>query len=298
MKNIFTLILAVLLTTAALNAEEKPAEAKKPIGISFGLNYYSNYLWRGTNWFDGDGAFAPFISYDIAGTGLVFTLTGELSASAVSTQQSGRNGTPNIFSYSRQGVDFALDYAIPLAKIAAIKLNATYFLYPISKEYQGANYNDMGANNPNAFPTVGWDQSDLALTAGIYFDGIPLKPYVSYTHDFFFGNHARFRYTDFYIKVGVAQDFELAKDLTFTLGAYMGLFNNPSFNYTRAEAVKGAQFGISELAVTSALAYKISGLTFTLGFMYVNFPYPERFEKDSIRDTNRYVATLGTSYSF
>ncbi len=295
MKKLFTLIMATMLATAVLSAEEKkPAEAKKPIGISFGLNYFSNYLWRGTNWFDGDGAFAPFISYDIAGTGLVATITGELSASAISTQQSGRNSNPNIFSYSRQGVDFALDYAIPLAKLAAIKLNVTYFLYPISKEYLGANYNDMG--NSSAYASVGWDQSDLALTAGIYFDGIPLKPYVSYTHDFFFGN-ARYRYTDFYIKIGVAQDFELAKDLTFTLGAYMGLFNNPSFNYTRAEAVKGAQFGISELAVTSALAYKISGLTFTLGFTYINFPYPEKFEA-TVRDTNRYVATLGTTYSF
>jgi hypothetical protein len=294
MKKIFTLILAVMLTAAALNAEEKPAEAKKPVGISFGLNYYSLYLWRGVNWFDGDGAFTPFISYDIAGIGLVLTITGELSASGVSTQQFPRNTYSNIFSYSRQGVDFALDYSIAIAKIAVIKLNATYFLYPISKEYLGANYNDMG--NPNAYQTVGWDQSDLALTAGIYFDGIPLKPYVSYTHDFFLGN-SRFRYTDFYIKIGVAQDFELAKDLTFTIGAYMGLFNNPSFNYTRAEAYKGDKFGISELALTSALAYKIAGFTFTLGFTYINFPYPEKFEA-AIRDMNRYVATLGTSYSF
>ncbi len=295
MKKLITLIMAVMLTATAINAQEKKdAEAKKPAGITFGLNYYSNYLWRGVNWFDGDGAFAPFISYDIAGTGLLLTVTGELSASPVSTQQAGRNSNPNIFSFSRQGVDFALDYAIPLAKIAALKLNVTYFLYPVSKDYLGANYNDMGNNS--AYATVGWDQSDLALTAGIYFEGIPLKPYVSYTHDFFLGN-SRFRYTDFYIKIGVAQDFELAKDLSFTIGAYMGLFNNPSFNYTRAEAVKGAQFGISELAVSSALAYKISGLTFTLAFTYVNSPYPEKFEA-SVRDTNRYFATFGTSYSF
>lgn len=261
-------------------------EQKKPIGISFGLTYYSTYLWRGVNWFDGDGAFTPFISYDIAGSGLVFTILGELSASAVSTQQSGRNSTPNIYSYSRQGINFSLDYSIPLGKIAVIKLNALSFIYPVSKQYP-CNLND----NQDKI-----DQSGMTVTAGIFFDGIPLKPNISYTHDLNFGN-PRFRYTDFYIKIGVAQDFELTKDLTFTLGAYIGLFNNPSFNYKADDSVKGSQFGISELAGSANLAYKIGGATISAMFTYVNFPYPEKYE-GTTGNIHRYFATIAVSYTF
>ncbi len=290
------LILAIFLISASAQAQKlgeikdpnnpQQAEPKKPIGISFGLTYYSTYLWRGVSWFDGDGAFTPFISYDIAGSGLVFTILGELSASAVSTQQSGRNTNPNIYSYSRQGINFSLDYTIPLGKIAAIKLNALSFIYPISKEYS-CNVND----NQDKI-----DQSGLTATAGIFFDGIPLKPNISYTHDFNVGN-PRFRFTDFYIKIGIGQDFELAKDLTFTLGGYIGLFNNPSFNYRAEDAAKGSQFGISELAANANLAYKISGATISAMFTYINFPYPEKYEGATV-NIHRYFATIAVSYTF
>jgi hypothetical protein len=292
MKKILVLITAIIISASFLYAEEKTAEARKPVGISFGLTYHSNYLWRGTSWFDGDGVFTPFISYDIAGSGLVFMILGELSASSVSTQQAGRNSQNNQFSFSRQGINFSLDYSIALGKIAAIKLNSNTAVYPISKDYDINNINLGNGSQP-----ITINQSGLTITAGIYFDGIPLKPYLSYTHDFNFGN-PYFRYTDFYIKFGIAQDFELAKNLTFTPGAYLGLFNNPSFNYTRAENYAGSQFGISEVAVNAVLAYKIGGATISAMFTYIYFPFPEKFELPATDYKNRFFATVAVSYTF
>ena len=74
-----------ILSGAAVAQEKKDGSEKKaePIGLSFGIDYYSNYLWRGTKFFNGDGAFIPKVAWNVLGSGLVLSVAGEISSSWV-----------------------------------------------------------------------------------------------------------------------------------------------------------------------------------------------------------------------
>lgn len=275
MKKLITLTMAVMLTAASLNAQDKKAEAEpQPIGLSFSMDYYSLYLWRGTNWFGGDGAYLPKIAYNIANTGLIVSVIGELPISALS------GGMPNTTSFYRQGVDFGLDYSLALGKYVNLNMGLLYSLYPIST--RGVDAKDV---------------SFLTATVGVSFN-VPLKPSISYTHDFYFMDPT-YRYTDFYIKVGIAHDFEIVKS-TFTLtpGVSMGLFNSQ----TNTISTTRTSFAVSDITISVMGSVKAGGATFTAGLLYTIVPttvfetFPSGTGSLQLH-YNRFGAQLNASYS-
>jgi hypothetical protein len=184
MKKITGILVAVLLLVSA----SAFAQEKKSIGLTLGMDYYSTYLFRGMEWMNGEGAFAPYISYDIMGTGLVVSLAAELA----------QNQT-DAAAVDGQSIDFGLDYSYTFADLVTLSAGAWYWLYPEKVE----------------------DFSFLTLSASVGFE-VPLNPTVSYTHDFYFGID---EYTDFYLTASIGHEFELPKGVALGLGLSYGMYH-------------------------------------------------------------------------
>lgn len=186
MKRLVVVLTSLLLLTSAVYAQEE----KKSIGLTVGTDYYSTYLFRGAEWMGGEGAFAPYISYDIMGTGLVISVAGELSQNQASTTAT-----------NAQSIDFGLDYSYTFAKLVTVSAGAWYWYY-IDED----------------------DWSFLTLSASVGFE-VFLKPTISYTHDLYFNGEA---YEDFYLTLSIGHDFDLGKGATLGLGLSAGMYHAPS----------------------------------------------------------------------
>ena len=258
MKKLITLIMAVMLTATAIYAQEKKEESKT-IGLSFGANYASNYLWRGTNWFGGHAAYMPFISYDIAGIGLVATITGEI------TDGYGKVSNAN---FAKQSVDFALDYSYTFGKIFTVGAGAWYWWYLIS---QHSNSTDLSY-----------------MTAYVSFGlKVPLNPTIFYTHDFYFANKD-YKYGDFYIQLKLSQDIPLPKGAVIKLGAALGLYNMYSTTLTKYE------FDVSDITFFGGLGIEVQGVTLTGTLNYTIVP-SKKFEASP--DFGKFSLNVAASYA-
>lgn len=210
MKRIIIAVLMVLMVSSISYA------ADKKLGISAGVDYVGDYQWRGTSFYGGAGALFPFLSYDIAGTGLVVSYAGEYGDNFLEGSYTGSA------AFIGQSADFGLAYGIKIPKIMTIDLSATYLWYYVSGNYGG-------------------DLSFLALTAQFSFD-VFLSPFISYTHDLYI---VEGDYIDFYIQAGISHDFKLAKNATFGLGLTYGYYHAASVD----DAVKMDIVGSATLTV-------------------------------------------------
>ena len=149
MKKMLVVIAMIAMFTSAAAAQEKKDNAGKPgepIGLSFGMDYFSNYLWRGTKFFSGDGAFIPKVAWNIPGSGLVLSVAGEISSSWVFNGFSKKPGKYdyridssggitrrqlnfNHAAYATQSLDFGADYSCTIKDAVTIGVGAWYWWY-------------------------------------------------------------------------------------------------------------------------------------------------------------------------
>ncbi len=74
MKKLFLTIMAIMIISTQVFAQDvaKEQEAVKEddaLGLDFSINYYSKYIWRGIDFYAGDGYFYPSISWEPFGSG-------------------------------------------------------------------------------------------------------------------------------------------------------------------------------------------------------------------------------------
>ena len=267
----------LLLAAVAVRAadEQAPTEKKSdPIGLSFGLDYYSNYLWRGTRFFSGDGAFVPKIAWSIFGTGLVLSVAGEGSASWVfngfdrkpgkydyrvdsSGNVTRRQLNFNHAAYATQSLDFGLDYSYTIKDAVTIGVGAWYWWYYNSR--YAREYARPQVDGLNRVSYV--DISFLTTTLTI---GLPVVPYVNpvmtLTHDYYTGLK---RGGDYYATLSFGHAYGLTKEVSLTPGISAGYYFSTTAKLTRYNLMWDPSAGAPD--TTASLGYSGPTRTITMG---------------------------------
>ena len=80
--------MAIMIISTQVFAQDvaKEQEAVKEddaLGLDFSINYYSKYIWRGIDFYAGDGYFYPSISWEPFGSGFKVTVAAEVASSWV-----------------------------------------------------------------------------------------------------------------------------------------------------------------------------------------------------------------------
>lgn len=181
---------------AALLTPEKdivvPGRKFKPVGLSASLDYVSDYLWRGTYWFNGDGAFFPTLTYSVLNTGLIMSTGVELSQDYLfdGTEEAGTGG--------KQAVSFGLDYSYNFDGKATLGSSIWYY----------CTFNRL-------------ENSMMNMSIWATLDSVPFSPGIRYTHDFYFYEE---QYYDLYVEIFGSHDFRLTKTLIIDVGLSMGYY--------------------------------------------------------------------------
>jgi uncharacterized protein YfiM (DUF2279 family) len=263
MKHIARTFLAIVLLTAAVNsyAQEEGAAAttaSNPIGLSFGVDYTSMYLWRGGYWYGGDGAFFPSVSYEIAGLSIGYA--GEYSEDAW-TGKDTEVSNPNIEDL--HAADFGIDYSYSIDKLMTIGAGVWYYHF----------YNE----DTYSFYTG---------TLSVSLDSVPLTPTIAYNHDYYVDSGDS---SDYYITLGISKSIE-AKDAEVSCGITAGYYNADSTDQ------KGFSDVTASLGVSGTVgAVTLSG---SFNWVYVpGKDFYEATIVTGTKDKNRTYANFGASYS-
>jgi len=231
---IVSLILTIFASTEIFAQEEAATEKSESsaIGISVGIDYWSNYLWRGSYWYQGDGAFFITASYDILGSGAVISVGEELSEDWMFD---GDETLKDIHS-----TDFGIDYSYTFSDMLTLGVGFWYFMM-----WEPAN-------------SFGTAYVSLCLSS------ILLSPTLTYNHDFYPDKDDLYDedFKDFYIQLGISHSFALYEGVALDLGAVGGYYKMTS----------GDLSGISDIDLSAGLSVTKGILTYGSSFHYVIVP--------------------------
>jgi len=337
MKNIcIGIALAAALTTPAFaqdraNGNEAVKETAQkrdednPIGLGFSINYYSKYIWRGIDFYKGDGYFYPSISWEMFGSGPKLTAAAEIASSWVfngfrpkpQTYNFDFEGTPskrkkdiNNYAYANQGLDFAAEYSHTFEKIITIGASFWYYWYYNSKyatEMAWPKYESLNLVRK-------WDTSYFSAGINIGLDCVPwINPTVAVFYDNYVGYH---RAGDYYIQLGFKHDFELVRDiLKITPGVTAGYYYGRTYGYNNwyIASPGGADFdlgsattdfiwrnhfapkkGVSDVDLSVAMTATRGGFSFTSAFFWVITPAKSWYKGGPV---HKYYAQVGIAYN-
>src|SRR5208337_1367631 len=246
-KRIIAILMVPFLFSIAAAEEKKeptPIEKKdEPVGVALSLDYYSNYLFRGTEFFNGDGAFYPKVSWTMFNSGLTLSVSGEIAASWVFNgwwkkpgeydyrMDSSGNVTRkrlnfNHTAYATQSLDAGADYSYTFNNAVTLGLSAWYWWY-----YNSRNAREYARPQVDGLNRVSYvDISFLPTTVSI---GLPIVPFInptlSLTHDYYTGLR---KAGDFYAQLGFSHPFEATKEFTFTPGITASYYYSRSVRLT------------------------------------------------------------------
>ncbi|OHD69589.1 MAG: hypothetical protein A2W19_00855 [Spirochaetes bacterium RBG_16_49_21] len=276
MKKMMITLLFVPLLFSALFAEEKAGADKKsePVGLAAGIDYYSNYLWRGTRFFSGDGAFYPKVSWTVFGTGLVLSMSSEIASSWVFNGFSHKpgkytflvNSMPelvrkklifNYGAYAAQSLDFGADYSYTINNAVTLGASVWYWWYFNSRHAR--EYARPQVDGLNRVSYV--DISFLTTAVSV---GLPIVPFVnptiSLTHDYYTGFK---RGGDYYVWLSLSHPFVLTKEALVTLGVTAGYYYSTTARLTRYNLMWDAASGAPD--TTESVSYSGQTRTITWG---------------------------------
>ncbi len=261
MKKIFlaTLMICVLMVSG-LRAEEA---SSKGIGITAGMTYVSSYLFRGIDFYSGEGAFLPAVSYDVLGSGVIISAALEHSEDSV-LEKKGKDAVGHSFN----SADLGLAYTINTAPVS-IGLNAWYWYYYNSKDELGSDASFYTGN--------------VTVTANVF-----LSPFVAFTYDYYvddkFADPAD---KDYYLQFGLSKEFEVVKDAKLKLSTAGGYYNAKSLEAK----------GISDITATAGITVAAGAVSYTGSFNYVYIPDGD-FREMKPEDHHKFYAAFGTSITF
>lgn len=321
---IFILCIAFTAQVFAQEGAPKQGEEDASIGLSFGIDYYSRYIWRGIDFYDGDGYFYPSISWDIFETGLTLSVAGEIASSWVfngftkkpnkyyyedwtlSTLYK-KKKQMNSYAYANQGLDFGIEYSYTFENIITLGANFWYYWYFNSK-----NAREMAWTTYESLNMVKkWDTSYFSAGVSVGLDCVPwINPTIAVTYDNYIGYE---RSGDYYLQFGFSHDFEVVKDVftitpAITAGYYWGRtygYNNwylaspDGVDFALADDIPwrdhvASKNGVSDIVPSVSATVTHGGFSFTSGFFYVIVPAKSWYKGGPI---HKFYAQLGMSYS-
>jgi hypothetical protein len=269
MRKMMITLLFVALLFSTVFAEEKAAVEKKsePIGLAAGIDYYSLYLFRGTKFSSGDGAFYPKASWTVFDTGLVLSVSSEVASSWVFNGFSHKpgkysflvNSMPsfNQIAYATQSLDFGADYSYTINNAVTLGASVWYWWY-----FNSRNAREYARPQVDGLNRVSYvDISFLTTAASI---GLPIVPFVNpaltLIHDYYTGLE---RGGDYYVQLGLSHPFELTKEAAITLGGTASYYYSTTAKLTRYNLVWDASPGAPD--TTESVSYSGQTRTITWG---------------------------------
>ncbi len=257
-------VLFIFMTLPVFTQESetpKPAEENK-MSFSVGVEYMSNYLWRGGYWYE-DGAIFPSVTFGIGGLSLGYC--GEFSESDFLDRESltKSDGTDVDDLHAS---DFGVDYSYSIPDIFSIGAGVWYYYF----------HNE----SVNSFIS-----GYVSVTA----DSIPLSPSLTYNHDYYTSDDADEQGKDFYIQFALSHDIDITKELVLNLAGSCGYYNVKSWGSDYA--------GISDIGLSAGITAAVGSVEISSAFNYVIVPDKDFYKANGRDDINRFYATVGVSYS-
>ncbi len=307
----------------ALKDDKQKKVEDKSIGLSFSMNYASLYVWRGIDFYQGDGYFYPAISWEPFSSGLKITVAAEVSASWVFNGFTERPDTYyydidsgsyyrkkkqyNSYAYANHGLDFGLDYSYTFEGIITLGANFWYFWYYNSKYASEMAWPKIESSNI----VKKWDTSYFSVGVNIGLDCVPwINPTIAAYYDNYVGYH---RAGDYYLQLGLKHDFEVLKDIititpSITAGYYWG--RTYGYNNYYLKSYGGIDFdlsddevwlehhapkkGFSDVVPSVSMAVTYGGFSFIAGFYWVIVPAKSWYNGGPV---HKYYAQVGLAYS-
>jgi hypothetical protein len=266
MKKISILILTFLILTGAnLYAQEKDVAnvEKRYLGLNIGLDYWSNYLWRGTYFYgegganESPGVFFPSVTWNILNSGFFVAVAAEVPESWLF------DGAKSM-GYYFMSVDFGVGFKKSFMKVIAFELSAWYCWY-FNSEYE---------------PSIENELSFLTFAAGITIEWL-IHPFLRYTHDFY--TMAK-DFTDFYIEFGIKPSIKIFNNVSLDLGAAAGIFYQKSMDRS----------GFSDIHTWLGFTAEGKGASFSASINYILVPTKKFYQGD---DMHRFYAKVGIGYT-
>lgn len=249
---IITVLCAAAAALASAAADDSPPAAspqRAATGFSLTATYYSNYIWRGIEFYNRGGALTAFAAWSPEGTGLTITLGVELSADYLwngfaprPRSPLGRGGryyydgaawhrkTPKIngLAFASQTLDCGLDYSYTVGKLVTVGAGLWYFW-----SFNSAHANETG--RPRAVAAVpitiagapagtvtrtNYERVDWSFLTPMLSIALPALPVLNPKLTIIYDHYpAMKRSGDWYAQLALSQDFTLSPGLILTPGA-------------------------------------------------------------------------------
>ena len=281
------------------------------IGLTVGLDYVSNYLYRGMYYYYGNskngGMFAPYAFYNICNTGLTLGIKGEVAEKWIWNSKDEKWEEKGIPSFNLNSMDFNINYMSNFKKAVILNVGVWYYLH--SKE----TYLEVPP-----LDEITYDRSYFDFYISVIVNAIPFKPMLAVTYSYLTDkDYARGlglsgwgtgpgKNGDLYVQLGIGHSFLLFEKTYLDLDAVGGFYDKNAHDVrqiaTESRWTKSPD--ISDIDLSAGLTTTADILTFSSSFHYVIVPGTQykhviagghsRFFTDEV---HRFYAKFGVSCS-
>lgn len=292
-KTATTALIIITFIAVFATVELRPQSASNSrLGLTFGLDYISNYMTRGQYGFGASdeirgGYFFPSVSFDVFGSGLSLEVRGEVHESGIGG--SDEDKAYKTFAKYLNCVDFNVNYAHGIENIITFDFGVWYY------RYRNIPITDMKLN---------YSYFDFYLSAVI--KTLPLRPKLAATYSHFQyeetyrgGKSGNGKNGDFYFQFDLGHSFELAASTHLDISVITG------FYHKRAMGAKSPD--ISDIDISAGISTTRGIVTLAGSFHYIivpgtQFKYLQEYSSAMdefvfVKDIHRFYARFGASVS-
>lgn len=273
---------AAFFVAVSIFVMPKAQGEERGIGLSAGVDYFSNYFWRGVDFYgENRGVFFPFVNLNLGQTGLSLGYLGEYSSEVAGD---GATDTEKLW----YGADFGLNFSYTIAEAVTIGAKVWYYWY-----YNSADQNKkINANNH--------DESFATGTVSLAVDALPLTPTIIYNHDYYIDDYEGTRETgeDFYVQFQLSHAFRLTPQAALKLTAGIAYYNQATAELESNPESKKKK-GISDILAAADLSVTAGGVTIhgCLNYAYVPDEDWYRDATTGIPNKHHWWSGFGASYA-
>ncbi len=333
MKKSLITMTAVISLAVSGYAQEKSAENKK-LGVELGVDYYSNYLWRGGEFYNRSGALIPAVSWTPFESGLTLSLALELSMEYLwngftkkpdkyywtGTTWYKKKQKINNLAYANQSFDIGAEYSYTIKESVTVGASFWYYWFFNAQKARELGRLKIGTYTPSSGPMSGiplainkYQKLDVSYLSPTLWIAVPAVPYInpklSVTADYYTGLK---RGLDWYAQLGVSHDFILVKDVvtltpSLTAGYYYSRTSELT-NYYYDDSLAWIantrgwwrqrtplKKGFSDVTPSISMKVTKGPASLNAGFYWIMVPAKSWYKGSSI---HRYYAQLGGTLNF
>ena len=285
MKNIIKFTLAATILTVVFTATELRAK-DSDMGLTFGLDYVSNYIDRGEYYNDNEGTggfIFPYINYNVFNTGFSAGIRAEISETWFGGSNENRDEGFGIANYN--SIDINLNYTNGIENIFSFDVGFWYYRYQTMKLF---DYYTMEYWSFN----ISYFDIYLSIAA----EAIIFTPTITVTYSYYTDkNHFRGFYDDgknedIYVQLGFSHNFELIDSTYLDISAIAG------WRHLKAGTPKSDD--ISDIDLSAGISTTSGILTFSTAFHYIIVPGKQyKYADNFVTDINKFFAQFGVACS-